>query len=354
MPPGGVSNSRGRVALPYHQRDMKTPPKPRDERSRRAATIGAITAIAAILCIASGCGRSDRPPPPQSKPSGAATAGGRLRVACTTDIVADAVRAIGGSAIDVVTLVPPGADPHTWRPGDAARDAVDGSALVVANGLGLEARAGDFLARTARSRTVVSLGDSIHPTHLITLPGDEQHFDPHVWFDPRIWIRVSYLVSDALGRVVPGSQDAFRFRAEEFGGHVGTWVASAESLMSMVPEDRRVLACSHDGGAYLARAFRWRYLAPEVARAELEGAKGDPMAELLAARRIGVLFATPGAAAEDRAQRLAVDAGSRGATIRVVKGLRLDGLGAPGTDQGTWGGTLLANAELISSALAVR
>jgi zinc transport system substrate-binding protein len=62
----------------------------------------------------------------------------QVRVAATTPILADLVSAVGGDRVRVATVVPPGADPHTFEPTPALAKALSQTQLLFANGLGLE------------------------------------------------------------------------------------------------------------------------------------------------------------------------------------------------------------------------
>ena len=61
-----------------------------------------------------------------------------ISVVVTTNIVADWVKNIGGEHVDVFSLVPVGADPHTFQPGAQAVARVADAELVLSVGLGLE------------------------------------------------------------------------------------------------------------------------------------------------------------------------------------------------------------------------
>ena len=56
----------------------------------------------------------------------------------TTTIVGDVVRQVGGDRIEITTLLPPGADPHSYqaRPDDLRK--LNGAQVVFMNGLHLE------------------------------------------------------------------------------------------------------------------------------------------------------------------------------------------------------------------------
>ena len=88
-----------------------------------------------------------------------------ISVVTTTNIMADWVENIGGDNVDVFSLLPAGADPHTFQPGaqDVAR--VADADLVLSVGLGLEASwLHDLLENAARDESaIVELGEIVDP-----------------------------------------------------------------------------------------------------------------------------------------------------------------------------------------------
>ena len=89
----------------------------------------------------------------------------KVSVVTTTNIVADWVENVGGDNIDVFSLVPVGADPHTFQPGakDVAR--IADADLVLSVGLSLEgAWLKDLLENAARDpSSIVEIGEIIDP-----------------------------------------------------------------------------------------------------------------------------------------------------------------------------------------------
>ena len=88
-----------------------------------------------------------------------------VSVVVTTNIVADWVENIGGGHVDVFSLLPVGADPHTFQPGAQAVARVADADLVLSIGLGLEESwLHDLLENAARDESaIVELGEIIDP-----------------------------------------------------------------------------------------------------------------------------------------------------------------------------------------------
>lgn len=118
------------------------------------------------------------PPATTAAPSPAATAAPpaeKLSVVTTSNIVADWVRAIGQDRVDVFSLLPPNADPHSYQPGaqDIAR--VADADLVFSVGLQLEgAWLEELIDNAARDHdAIVAVAEAVDPIDFVEI------FDEH-------------------------------------------------------------------------------------------------------------------------------------------------------------------------------
>ena len=125
-----------------------------------AAVMALALLFAAAACSDDKGGEEPQPTPLQEMPKTPP-----VSVVTTTNIVADWVENVGGDNIDVFSLVPVGADPHTFQPGakDVAR--IADADLVLSVGLSLEgAWLKDLLENAARDpSSIVEIGEIIDP-----------------------------------------------------------------------------------------------------------------------------------------------------------------------------------------------
>ena len=125
-----------------------------------AAVMALALLFAAAACSDDKGGEEPQPTPLQEMPKTPP-----VSVVTTTTIVADWVENVGGDNIDVFSLVPVGADPHTFQPGakDVAR--IADADLVLSVGLSLEgAWLKDLLENAARDpSSIVEIGEIIDP-----------------------------------------------------------------------------------------------------------------------------------------------------------------------------------------------
>jgi len=123
---------------------------------------------------------------------------------------------VAGEAVEVYTLLPPGASPHTFEPTpqDAAR--AGRASLLVVIGLGLD----DWARRLVvggQTQTLVlgDLVDTIPDTH-----SDEHHEaggpDPHVWLDPVQAARMIAALTEALLDLAPAARDQIERRSAAY------------------------------------------------------------------------------------------------------------------------------------------
>ena len=89
----------------------------------------------------------------------------KVQVVTTTNFAADWVRIVGGDRVEVFSLLPVGADPHSWQPGAADVAKLAQADMVVSIGLGLE---GGWLEElihnaSAEDTLLIELADQIDP-----------------------------------------------------------------------------------------------------------------------------------------------------------------------------------------------
>ena len=150
--------------------------------SDRVLSLGktALLALALLLAVTACSDGADsdaapqtEAPPTQTPPT--ETPAEPINVVTTTNIVADWVENIGGEHVEVFSLLPVGADPHTFQPGarDVAR--VADADLVLTIGLGLEESwLKELLQNAARDPlTIVELGEIVDPIEFAESHADE-------------------------------------------------------------------------------------------------------------------------------------------------------------------------------------
>src|SRR5262245_33447202 len=107
----------------------------------------------------------------------------KLFVICTTSMITDAVKRIGGDLIDMHGLMGPGVDPHTYRATEGDVRRLASADIIFYNGLHLEGKMAELFKKMATRTTTVAVTDAIPRTALLIPDAAHGMYDPHVWFD---------------------------------------------------------------------------------------------------------------------------------------------------------------------------
>ena len=274
-------------------------------------------------------------------------------VVCSTGMIADLAREIGGPDVRVVQLVRAGVDPHLYSP---TRDDVQRLAtadLILYNGLLLEGRMGDALQRLAKGgKTVVAVAESLPPERLMADPDQGGQADPHVWMDVALWTEVAAIIGDHIMVLVPDAADDIARRREKLIERLEQLDQSIHNLVATVPGDRRVLVTAHDAFGYFGRAYGVEVRGIQGFSTESEAGLRDinELVDFLIERGIGAVFVE--STVSDRNVRALVEGTrSRGHDLVVGGELFSDSTGPEGTHEGTYIGMMEHNARTVVSAL---
>ncbi|HHV62259.1 MAG TPA: zinc ABC transporter substrate-binding protein [Firmicutes bacterium] len=138
-----------------------------------------------------------------------------VRVVATIFPLADIARQIGGNRVNVTTLLPPGASPHTFEltPGQARE--IANADVIIRVGSGLD----DWALRSREG------GRGLPPV-IIVLTGnssdhDHAHGDPHIWLDPvRVKDEIAPRIAEALAAKAPDARELFESNLRKYQGEL--------------------------------------------------------------------------------------------------------------------------------------
>ncbi len=180
--------------------------------------------------------------------------GGKLRVVATTTLVGDVVRAVGGDAIALTVLLPPGAEPHGFQPSpqDVARLAQ--ADLVFVNGFNLEETLAPTLAGAVANDKIIAVSDGVAPIEMEE-NGHEHGIDPHTWTDPNNVMIWADNIAGALIAADPAHKDDFESRAAAYKAELVALDVWIREQMAQVPEGNRRLVTDHAVFGYFAQRY---------------------------------------------------------------------------------------------------
>ena len=176
----------------------------------------------------------------------------RPLVVSTASIFADMAAVIGGDAVEVVSIVPLGGDPHTYEPTPEAAALVTRASLLLRNGLTFEGWLNELIqySGTAAPTTLITKG--IAPLGSLAYAGSE---DPHAWMDAQNGLVYAENIYRALATAFPEYADQFDFNHRIYRQQIQELDAWIRDTVVAIPPEHRVLVTSHDAFQYYGRAY---------------------------------------------------------------------------------------------------
>jgi zinc/manganese transport system substrate-binding protein len=284
----------------------------------------------------------------------------RPLVIVTTSILGDVVSHIAGESIDMQVMIPAGVDPHDFSPSAQQVASISEADLIIANGLDLEEGLEDVLAQAESEGLAVfevapevnPLPNAAHEEVGETAEGEHPHgaFDPHFWQDPERMVTATALIASALINDAGLDPQATSESAASYGLEVERAHLEAETALSIVPPDRRVLVTNHDAFSYFADRYGFEVIGTIVPGGSTLGepSSGDlaALVRLIVDTGVPAIF-VENISSPDLASTLAAETGREIKVIELVS----DALGEPGTATGSYVDLILFNARAIAGAL---
>jgi zinc transport system substrate-binding protein len=232
----------------------------------------------------------------------------RLLVTASIAPLADFARQVGGDHVGVITLVPPGASPHTFEPIPSQVAQMAKARVLVLNGVGLEYWSGRLIEGADNPKLVVV--DTSQGIDILERDGDGSGGNPHIWLDPQNAIAQVSHIRDALIQADPANAGDYRANAERYVNELRTLdqeIADEEATWS-----KREFIAFHPAWVYFAR----RYGLKQAAVIEVAPGREPSPAEVVhiieTAQHIGAraIFAEPQFSAK-AAHTLAEESGAQ-------------------------------------------
>ena len=165
-------------------------------------------------------------------------------------------REVAGSTARVVSLVPPGVEPHDWEPSpqDVAR--VGTARLFVYNGAGLDPWASRLVDPSTSKVPSVKATEGIpllSASSAARVGGKSSRPDPHVWLDPVLARSMVETIRDALVKADPVHATIYVKNTNRFTARLQALHEAFEAGLRDCA--RRDVVTSHAAFSYLARRY---------------------------------------------------------------------------------------------------
>ncbi len=201
-----------------------------------------------------------------------------IKVASLHPLVADLVRQVGGSHVEVIEILKPGGDIHHFEP--APKDLADmrGAKLLLASGKGLETYLDKLRDSLGSQVKLVEVGEKVPSIpyadehdhehehekegakeHKKAEPEEHDHhhgeFDPHWWHSAENMKRAARIVADELKAADPANAAAYEEGAKAAIKRFTELKSWAQKEIARIPRGDRKLVTAHAAFGYFCKEY---------------------------------------------------------------------------------------------------
>lgn len=273
-------------------------------------------------------------------------------IVATTGMITDVVKNVGGEDVKVIGMMGPGVDPHLYKPTAKDIQSLNSAQIIFYNGLHLEAKLGDVLDKMTGDIKAIAVTDDINTAHLLSSQDYEGQYDPHLWFDVTLWMKVVERVRDTLIEFDIDNEVTYQDNAERYLTQLTELHQYVKTQVERVPPEQRVLVTAHDAFNYFGKAYGFEVRGLQGISTVSEAAISDvqALATFIAERRIPAVFVESSVSSRSlEAVKAAVK--SKGFDVQIGGELFSDAMGNEGTPEGTYIGMVKHNVDTIVQAL---
>lgn len=277
----------------------------------------------------------------------------KLVIVATTSMLADAVHNIVGDHMIVHGLMGCGIDPHLYRARESDVHKLAAADMIVYNGLHLEGKMGQVLDGMNRFTQVINASHGIDTQRLRAADFDEL-YDPHIWFDVRLWISVVQHIQAAIiqldGEYAATYQkngDAYVMQLEQLHEYMCSRAAQLQP-------QHKILVTAHDAFGYFGVAYGFEVVGLQGLSTDSDISTKDiqQLADYIVEKKISTIFVESSIPARSlMAVQQAVAA--QGWQVALGDELYSDALGDEESGTDTYIAMVKYNVDTIVEALKV-
>ena len=176
-------------------------------------------------------------------------------IVCTTGMLGDAVKNIVDSEVKVITLMGPGVDPHLYKATQGDLKYLTDADVIVYNGLHLEGKMGEIFEKLAKQKHIIVAAEGVSENEYINNTDFQGAYDPHLWFDVKLWSDVVRHIGKNLSEISESSAANIDEKTEKYVNQLITLDGAVNKNLRGLPENKRILITAHDAFSYFGRAY---------------------------------------------------------------------------------------------------
>lgn len=360
---------------------------------RRPTPLTLLACVAGALALTAGACSSSGSDTATGGTAAGGGSGDKPTIVVTTNILGDVVGELVGDEAEVVTIMPVGADPHSFSPSAQQTNEIRQADALIVNGAGFEEGLLDVIeSAEADGVPTYEAISAVEPLEFADEhdhadeeahedgeahadeagdehtegtagkdgeahaeeEGDEHAHDgtdPHFFTDPVRMVAAVEAISEFLVAEVDGlDAAAIEANTAAYVGELETLDAELTAAFEAIPAERRVLVTNHEVFGYFADRFGFEVVGAVVpSGTTADGASAADLAalaEVVRAEGVPAIFADT-SSSDELAQTLAAEVGGDVAVVELFS----ESLGEPGSGGATYLEMMRTNGQRIADAL---
>lgn len=242
-------------------------------------------------------------------------------ILASTTFLADIAQNIAGDRQNVQSILPVGADPHSYQPTPRDLAKIESSGVILLNGADYEHFLEPILGDESGGKLFIEAAAGISPRE----DADGEHgVDPHMWLDPNLVMIYVENIRNGLTEYDPAGAEVYRQNANEYTRQLKQLDEWIKNETRQIPVEKRLLVTNHEALGYFAERYGFEIIGSVIpsfsANAEPSARQMAELVNLVKERGIPAIFLD--AADNNTLARQIADETS----VKVVEDLHLESL----------------------------
>jgi len=275
-----------------------------------------------------------------------------FRIVTTTGMIKDAVKNLVQGRAQVVALMGPGVDPHLYKASQGDLGKLTQADMVFYNGLHLEGKMGEVLEKLGRLKPVIAVSEEIDPNRLRSPPEFKGAYDPHIWFDVRLWKEAVKRMGKGLMQHDPANASFYEENLQHYLAVLDTLHENVLKKIQTLPASERNMITAHDAFGYFGQAYGMEVHGLQgISTVSDFGLKDiTNLVNFIQEKKIKAIFVETSVSPRS-IEAVVEGCNQKGWPVKIGGKLYSDAMGEEGTFEGTYVGMVTTNVNTLVNAL---
>ena len=276
----------------------------------------------------------------------------KTTVICTTGVISDAIGNILPNNFEVIALMGPGVDPHTYKSKASEMKSMMSADVIVYNGIHFESNLIDAIKELEKTGFVISLGDIVPENRLRKTTDFGTAHDPHFWHDVNLFATSIKLAGEQFSLNFPQAKTYIDSATISYTKSLLETEKYVHDEIAKIPDSSRVLITAHDAFGYYGRLFGIEVKGVQgISTASDISLRGiTELTDFIVERKIPSIF-VENSVSEKNINSVIEGCKSKGLNVTIGGTLYSDGLGDSESGANTYIKMIKKNTNSIVSAL---